>query len=74
MREQTSTLMGAMRKELGGGDDVSPEEALRRAWIAYRLGNMEKEVFGARSFVWVTLGCIFDAIKEIEDVNRAITR
>ncbi|KAI0757094.1 RdRP-domain-containing protein [Daedaleopsis nitida] len=66
MREQTATLVSDARDEISGGDDMLLEDSLRRAWIAYRLAHKEGDSFGARSFAYVALGCIFEAIKEIE--------
>ncbi|TBU35150.1 RdRP-domain-containing protein [Dichomitus squalens] len=74
MREQTATLVSSVKEELSGDDEIPPETSLQRAWIAYKLANIEGEAFGARSFSWVALGSIFDAIKEIEDEDRALAR
>lgn len=74
MREQTGTLVGTVRGEIAGDDSINFEEALRRAWIAYRLADLEGDIFGARSFGWIALGTIFDAIKEIEEEERTVSR
>ena len=71
MREQTSTLVNAVKGEIEGSGEDSAEVFLRRAWIAFRLASMEGEVFGARSFTWIALGSVFDAITEIENIQRA---
>lgn len=63
-----------MRHELEGEDDTPHEVSLLRAWIAFRIGNMEQKYFGGHSFGWVALGGIFDTIKDIEDEERTITR
>ena len=60
-------LVGAVKAEISGSDEVPAETSLRRAWVAYRLGSMEQDTFGARSFAWIALGNIFDAIKELEE-------
>ncbi|KAI9062979.1 RdRP-domain-containing protein [Trametes sanguinea] len=70
MREQTTMLVGDVRSELAGDDDVPPERSLRSAWIAFQVAETEHEQFGARSFMWVALSSIFDAIKEIEEDER----
>ena len=72
MRENTATLVSNVKGEMMGDDDVSADESLRRAWIAYRLAHLEGDVFGARSFSWIALGAIFDSIKEIEEERRTI--
>ena len=74
MREQTATLVSSVREEISGDDSIPLETSLQRAWIAFRLANMESEAFGARSFEWVALGGIFDAIKDIEDEERTLSR
>ncbi|KAI0757093.1 RdRP-domain-containing protein [Daedaleopsis nitida] len=74
MREQTATLVGSVKGEISGDEDIVSEESLRRTWIAYRLAGLEGDIFGARSFGWIALGGIFDAIKEIEDEQRTQTR
>ncbi|KAI8995541.1 RdRP-domain-containing protein [Trametes punicea] len=70
MREQTAMLVNDMRNELSGEDDLPAEDSLRRGWIAYQVASMKLKHFGARSFGWVALGAIFDAIKEIEEEER----
>lgn len=74
MREQTATLVGNVKDEISGDDGVPSEESLRRAWIAYRVADLEGDIFGARSFGWIALGAIFDAIKEIEEEERSLAR
>ncbi|KAI0762892.1 RdRP-domain-containing protein [Fomes fomentarius] len=78
MREQTATLVGNVKREISGDNDVLPEMSLQRAWTAYRLSRFKDDDFGARSFGWIVLGCIFDAIKEIEveeeEAERTSTR
>ncbi|EIW64750.1 RdRP-domain-containing protein [Trametes versicolor FP-101664 SS1] len=74
LREQTATLVSDVRHELEGEDDTPHEVSLLRAWIAFRIGNMEQKYFGGHSFGWVALGGIFDTIKDIEDEERTITR
>ncbi|CDO72330.1 hypothetical protein BN946_scf184977.g27 [Trametes cinnabarina] len=72
MREQTTMLVGDMRSELSGDDDMSPEDFLQRAWIAFQVAEMGHNSFGARSFGWLALGAIFDAIKEVEEEERTV--
>lgn len=74
MRERTATLVGNIKGEITGDDDVPLELSLERAWVAYRVATVEEDGFGAQSFGWVALGCIFDAIREIEDEERTILR
>ncbi|KAI0669992.1 RdRP-domain-containing protein [Trametes maxima] len=74
LREQTAMLVGDVRTELDGEDDMPLQESLRRAWIAFRIATIEEKYFGARSFGWAALGAVFDAIKEIEEEERTVSR
>ena len=74
MREQTASLVGSVRDEILGDDTVPLELSLQRAWTAYRLACIEGDAFGAQSFAWIALGCIFEAIKEIEKANEQAER
>lgn len=74
LREQTKPLVDTIRKEITGDDTMSLENALERAWIAFRLAVMEDDKFGARSFQWLALGVIFDVTKEIDDLDRKSIR
>lgn len=74
MREKTASIVGSVKGEIAGDDEVPSEISLHRAWIAYRVAAMEEDTFGARSFGWVALGCIFEAIKEIEEEERTVSR
>ncbi|KAJ7169576.1 RNA-directed RNA polymerase 2 [Mycena filopes] len=51
------------------------KEDLQRAWLAFelavQLAGGEQQTFGALSFMWVALGAILDAIKELEDEEKA---
>ena len=71
IREDTDRLVRGIREELAGDDGVSTEESLRRAWIAWDLAMSTSDTFGAKSFGWVALGAIFEAIKEVEDEWRS---
>ncbi|KAF9260078.1 RdRP-domain-containing protein [Marasmius fiardii PR-910] len=70
LREQADTLVRSVRDSLEGGDDLSPGESLRQAFIAWRfarsLCSRRKPPFGAKSFWWVTLGAVFEGVKEVE--------
>ncbi|KAI0704900.1 RdRP-domain-containing protein [Cytidiella melzeri] len=71
MREQTANLVDDTQAEIAGEDGILPQKRLERAWVAYRLAVLEgeEETFGARSFAWVALGEVFDAIKVIEKAD-----
>lgn len=66
LREHTDTLVRSVREELAGDAEMPPEEFLARAWLAWKLSILEWESFGSRSFWWLTLGAVFEAIKEVE--------
>ena len=69
MRELTDRLVRSVREELAG-EDGALTSSLERSWIAWRLSIIKKDTFGAKSFGWVALGGIFEAIKEIEEAVR----
>jgi hypothetical protein len=65
LREQTNLLVADIREDLLGDEDLSLEDGLMRAWVAWELSSFD--TFGAKSFGWIALGGIFEAIKEIEE-------
>ncbi|KAI5120647.1 hypothetical protein M0805_007984 [Coniferiporia weirii] len=69
LREQTTQLVADIRYELGDGDDVTGQERLALAYTAWQMSltMMEKDKFGSRSFFWVALGLLFDAIRVVEE-------
>ena len=67
MREQTAELVNSIRVEIAGDEDIRTEQLLEQAWIAYRIARVEGDTFGARSFGWIALSVVFEAIKEIEE-------
>jgi len=70
LREQTSLLVTDIREDLWGDEDLPLEDALMRAWVAWEFSAIEKNAFGAKSFGWVALGGLFEAIKDIEERDR----
>ena len=67
LREQTDILVRGVREELAGDEDTHPRAFLERAWLAWQLSILKRKSFGGKSFGWVALGAIFEAIKEIEE-------
>jgi hypothetical protein len=68
VRKHTDTLVKGIRREIEGDEDRTLEEYLVYAWLGYKLSFAEvKETFGAKSFGWLALGAIFDAIKQLEE-------
>jgi len=74
LRDLTERLVKVLRADISGDDGTPPRESLKRAWVAYRVGLVRAEFFGAKSFAWVALGDIFDAIKDIEEEDRSFLR
>lgn len=70
LRENTATLVNSIKEQIAGDEDVPSEESLQRAWIAYRLANLDGDNFGARSFGWLSLGNVFEAIREMDEEKR----
>jgi hypothetical protein len=67
LREQTNLLVTGIREDLMGDEDLPLEEGLMRAWVAWELSAVERDVFGAKSFGWVALGGVFEAFKDIDE-------
>lgn len=76
VREMSDTLVKVIRSELEGDDDRTLEDYLKNAWLAWELSFVEvsKEKFGAKSFGWLALGAIFDAMKQIEEHDASERR
>ena len=71
MREQTGNLVDDTQAGIAGEDGIPPNKRLERAWVAFKLAVLEGryETFAARSFAWVALSEVFDAIKAIEQAE-----
>ncbi|EAU92881.1 RNA-directed RNA polymerase 2 [Coprinopsis cinerea okayama7 len=67
LREKTDILVRGTREALEGSESDTEEDYLQRAWFAWLLSLDKGLEFGARSFGWVTLGAVFDAIRQIEE-------
>jgi len=67
VRDSTDRLVQGIREELAGDDSIEGEESLYRAWTAWEFSKAQGDSFGAKSFGWIALGLIFEAIKEVED-------
>ncbi|KAJ7655119.1 RNA-directed RNA polymerase 2 [Mycena polygramma] len=75
LREKSDFLVRSVKEELLGDDNVNWEECLTRAWLSFELAielaNGQHKTFGAHSFVWIALGAIFEALKELEEESKA---
>jgi len=69
LREQTDVLVRGVKEELDGDDDTPPEEVLERAWLAWIHAISKGIAFGAQSFSWIALHCIFEAARELYDAR-----
>jgi RNA-dependent RNA polymerase len=69
MRDLTDRLVRSVKEEFVG-EDEGLTSSLERAWIAWQVSLMKGKEFGAKSFGWIALGGIFDAVKGIEDAVR----
>jgi RNA-dependent RNA polymerase len=67
LREQTNLLVTSIREDLVGDEDLTLEDGLMRAWVAWELSAVERDAFGGKTFGWVALGGIFEVIKDIGD-------
>ncbi|KAJ7785996.1 RNA-directed RNA polymerase 2 [Mycena metata] len=74
LRDKSDILVRGVKEELLGDDDVGWNECLQRAWLSFELAvelaGGEQKSFGALSFIWIALGAIFDAVKELEDEQK----
>lgn len=50
--------------------DASEEEALLRAWTAFRLAETQGDIFGAHSFGFLAIEVMFEQMKAIENADR----
>jgi hypothetical protein len=66
VREDTNILVRGIREDLVGNDSVNAEQNLQRAWTAWKFAVSQGKTFGARSFAWIALGAIFEAIEGFE--------
>ncbi|KIY45410.1 RdRP-domain-containing protein [Fistulina hepatica ATCC 64428] len=72
LREQTDNLVRRVREDLSGTDEDNLSYDLEGAWIAWLIAqhHAQRKRFGARSFQYIALAAIFEAIKSIEsEVN-----
>jgi hypothetical protein len=66
MRMESSVLVQRMWKELEGSPDEPIRDWANRAWMAWKVSQMKKDVFGGRSFGFMALRAIFETIKALE--------
>jgi len=66
MRDESTTLVRRIRKELEGGEDATIDDWLNRAWTAWKVSVTKDRLFGSKSFGWIALRAMFDGIKELE--------
>lgn len=74
LRERTEILARQTRESLAGDETLSQEESLTRAWIAWEVSFTKGQAFGAQSFGWIALNAIFEAMKEIDELDRPRAR
>ncbi|KAH9835627.1 RNA dependent RNA polymerase-domain-containing protein [Rhodofomes roseus] len=74
LRDLTERLVKVLRADISGDDGTAPRQSLEHAWVAYRVGLMRADYFGARSFAWVALGEIFDAVRDVEEEDNSLLR
>jgi hypothetical protein len=71
MREETSALTRRVLKEFEGDKDSPIRDWVNRSWMAWSISirNTNTHVFGAKSFGFLALRSLFDAIKELEQYD-----
>ncbi|KIJ54982.1 hypothetical protein M422DRAFT_152897 [Sphaerobolus stellatus SS14] len=68
MRDEATTLARRIGKELEGDEDSSYQDWANRAWTAWKVSLMKSGLFGSKSFGFVALRSIFDAMKDLEEL------
>jgi RNA-dependent RNA polymerase len=66
MRTSTADLVKRVRADLTGDDWDDDYDCLLRSWVAWECSVSLDDVFGAKSFGWVALASIFEALKALE--------
>ena len=74
LRESTDVLVRRIRYTLEGAKGGLGEDFLRRSWCAWQVALNKGSQFGAQSFGWLALGCIFEAIGTIQEREIGPTR
>lgn len=70
LREQTAQLVEDIIFEITGEDEMSIDKRLKVALAAWEMSQSKGKQFGARSFSWIALVPLFEAIKLAEDDDR----
>lgn len=71
LREQTAQLVEDMIFEINGEDDqISVDKRLKVALAAWEMSQSKGDQFGAKSFSWIALVSLFEAIKVAEDDDQ----
>jgi hypothetical protein len=68
MREHTAALANQVREDISGGKDSFITVRLRRSWAAWKVSQFysTSDSFGAKSFGFIAIGCVFDAVNAFE--------
>ena len=66
MQEQTSQLVSRTTTLIVGSNDKDDREALKRAWVAFRISTIRSDAFGSRSFGLVAMRLLFDLLNNLE--------
>jgi RNA-dependent RNA polymerase len=70
LRDRMDAAVRNVREELAPVHEEEFRDALRKAWIAWKLALREEGLFGSKSFGWIALGSMFDTIRDIEDAEK----
>jgi RNA-dependent RNA polymerase len=75
LREETDVLVKGIYDTLYG-TEYTPKQYIIRAFCSFRLAAVyaqrENPTFGAKSFWWITLGNVFDAVNEIARETKSM--
>jgi hypothetical protein len=67
LREQCKRLVDTTREELS--DYEALEDKLLRAWVAWKVSCALGSTFGAKSYGYVALGSIFEALRGLKELD-----
>lgn len=67
VREQCDRLVASVRALLAFNEQEELEDWLHRTWVAWLVSKSLGNTFGARSYGYIALGSMFEALKDLEE-------
>lgn len=69
MREHSGQLVFRTAARIVGSQPDDNKEALKRAWVAFRVSTVQADAFGSRSFGLIALRELFNALRKLESAD-----